>query len=91
MQSIRAALAGGLLAFLAACGGGGDEAAAPPPPSGPLTVGAEGGTLTGTDGVRLTVPPGSLSETLTLRVARDTTGLSAALQGGTPPPDKAVA
>ena len=34
MQTIRAALAGGLLAFLAACGGGGDEAAAPPPRAG---------------------------------------------------------
>ena len=54
-------------------------------------MGAAGGTLTGADGVSLTVPPGSLSEPRTLRIARDTTGLSAALQGGTPQPDKAVA
>ena len=93
MQTIRAALASGLLAFLAACGGGGDAATpdSPPNPSGTATVGAAGGTLSSDDGVRLTVPPGSLSETITLRVARDTTGLSPALQGGTPQPDKAVA
>ena len=53
-------------------------------------MGTAGGTLTSADGVSLTVPPGSLGETLTLRIARDTTGLSAALQGGTPQPDKAV-
>jgi hypothetical protein len=96
MQAIRAALASGVLALtalLAGCGGGGDAADpdAPPSPSGTATVGTSGGTLTSDDGVRLTVPPGSLGETITLRVARDTTGLSAALQGGTPQPDKAVA
>src|SRR6186713_751173 len=96
MQAIRAALASGVLALtalLAGCGGGGDAADpdAPPSPSGTATVGMSGGTLTSDDGVRLTVPPGSLGETITLRVARDTTGLSAALQGGTPQPDKAVA
>ena len=63
MQTIRAALASGLLAFLAACGGGGDAATpdSPPNPSGTATVGAAGGTLSSDDGVRLTVPPGSLS------------------------------
>jgi Tol biopolymer transport system component len=92
MRTIRAALASGTLAFLAACGGGDATTPdAPPSPSGTATLGAAGGTLASDDGVSLTVPPGSLSEAITLRVARDTTGLSAALQGGTPQPDKAVA
>jgi len=97
MQAIRAVLASGMLALtalLAACGGGGDAAApdAAPGPTGTATVGTSGGTLTSDDGVRLTLPPGSLSETITLRVARDTTGLNAALlaSASAPEPDKAV-
>ncbi|HEX3139573.1 MAG TPA: hypothetical protein VHQ87_05945, partial [Rhizobacter sp.] len=89
---LRWALAVCLATGLAACGGGGDDAPPPPAnPSGTATVGTAGGTLASDDGVRLTVPPGSLGETITLRVARDTTDLNPALQGGTPQPDKAVA
>ena len=55
------------------------------------TIGAAGGSVVSEDGVRITVPAGSLADTLTLRIARDTSGLNAALASGTPDPDKAVA
>lgn len=58
---------------------------------GPVTIGASGGVVTSADGVRVTVPTGSLGDPVTLRIARDTTGLNPALTGGTPDPTKAVA
>ena len=81
-----------LVTLVAACGGGGDGGGEPPPtPSGPATIGSEGGSLSSAEGVRITVPAGAMAEPVTLRVARDSTGLNAALAGGTPDPDKAVA
>lgn len=81
-----------LVTLVAACGGGGGGGGEPPPtPSGPATIGSEGGSLSSAEGVRITVPAGAMAEPVTLRVARDTTGLNAALAGGTPDPDKAVA
>lgn len=81
-----------LATLVAACGGGGAGGTEPPPtPSGTATIGSEGGSLSSAEGVRLTVPAGAMTEPVTLRVARDTTGLHAALASGTPDPDKAVA
>ncbi len=89
---IRVGLVCGLAALLAACGGGSSggsgEAAATP---GAATIGAAGGTVSSAEGVRIIVPAGGLAEPITLRIARDTTALNAALAGGTPEPDKAVA
>lgn len=82
-----------LAAWLAGCGGGGSgaDAGQPSVDTGGVTIGASGGTVSSAEGVRITVPAGSLSDAVTLRVARDTTGLNAALADGTPDPDKAVA
>jgi sugar lactone lactonase YvrE len=78
----------GLAVAATGCGGGSDEAPATP---GVATIGAAGGTLSSAEGVRISVPAGSLSESITLRIARDTTGLNTALAGGTPAPERAVA
>ena len=81
-----------LATLVASCGGGGADGGEPPPtPSGTATIGSEGGSLSSAEGVRITVPAGAMAEAVTLRVARDTTGLHAALASGTPDPDKAVA
>lgn len=80
-----------LAALVAGCGGGADGGGEPPPaPSGTATIGSEGGSVASVEGVRITVPAGALAEAVTLRVARDTTGLHAGLASGTPDPDKAV-
>lgn len=76
---------------LAACGGGGGDTA----PQGPTatdtaTIGQGGGALAHADGVTLTVPAGALTEAVTLRVARDTTGMNAALLGVAPDPTQSV-
>jgi alpha-tubulin suppressor-like RCC1 family protein len=77
--------------LVASCGGGGGGSA---PPSGnatdTATVGASGGALTHADGVRITVPAGALTDAVTLRVARDTTGMNAALLGVAPDPAQSV-
>lgn len=93
---IRAVLVVCLVAWMAGCGGGsggdssggGGQAAATP---GAATIGAAGGTVSSAEGVRIIVPAGGLADPITLRIARDTTGLNAALAGSTPQPDKAVA
>ncbi|MDP2005070.1 MAG: hypothetical protein Q8K45_05290, partial [Rubrivivax sp.] len=75
----------------AACGGGDSGAELPATASGTATLGSLGGSLGSAEGVRITVPAGAMAAEVTLRVARDTTGLHAALAGGTPDPGKAVA
>ena len=74
------------LGGMVGCGGSDD----PSGPSDTATVGTQGGELAHVDGVRLTVPQGALSQALTLHVARDTTGMNAALLGGRPNPSKSV-
>ena len=76
--------------LLASCGGGGGGSAPASGTSDTATVGASGGALAHADGVKLTVPAGALSETLTLRVAKDTTGMNAALLGAAPDATKSV-
>jgi alpha-tubulin suppressor-like RCC1 family protein len=76
--------------LLASCGGGGGGSAPASGTSDTATVGASGGALAHADGVKLTVPAGALSETLTLRVAKDTTGMNAALFGAAPDATKSV-
>lgn len=73
---------------MAACGGGSDSPS--PAPTDSVVVGASGGALAHADGVRITVPAGALSESVTLRVARDTTGMNAALVGVAPDPAQSV-
>jgi alpha-tubulin suppressor-like RCC1 family protein len=93
----RCRLAAWLLPLLvAACGGGGGDSApagggtGTGTGTGSATIGAAGGQLSGTDGVRLTVPAGALGNDLTLRIARDTTGMNPALAAATPDADKAI-
>lgn len=62
-------------ALLASCGGGsGDDGASA---SRSATIGASGGTLQGPDGVQLTVPPGALSQDVTLTITRSSAGAPA--------------
>lgn len=76
---------------LTGCGGGDTP---PPPaanePTDTATVGSSGGQLAHADGVKLSVPAGALSETLTLHVAKDTTGMNAALLGVAADPSQSV-
>lgn len=70
-------LATGLCAaLLAACGGGGgDEGPTPPPPpptpdTVSAVIGPAGGTVTGSDGVQVIVPPGALREDTRIAITR---------------------
>ena len=90
-----AALTASLLLMGAGCGGGGGGGGETTPTPAVVvpdtaTVGAAGGSLAHADGVKLSVPPGALATPLTLRVARDTTGMNAALLGVAPDPGKSV-
>jgi len=58
--------------------------------AGSATIGAAGGQLSGTDGVRLSVPAGALGNDLTLRIARDTTGMNPALAAALPDADMLI-
>jgi len=64
--------------ILSACGGGSDSP--PPAPSAPApapasaVIGPAGGSLRGPDGVELIVPPGALTEQVTVRIARSSAG-----------------
>lgn len=58
---------------LVACGGS-DDPPAPPPSAGQATIGADGGTVTGPDGVKVIVPEGVFAQDTTVRVARDSSG-----------------
>jgi alpha-tubulin suppressor-like RCC1 family protein len=66
--------------ILSACGGGSDSP--PPAPSAPApapapasaVIGPAGGSLRSPDGVELIVPPGALTEQVTVRIARSSTG-----------------
>lgn len=62
-------------AVLAACDGRHDEN--PEPTEASATLGVEGGTLQGPDGVTLTVPPGALAQSTVLRIARSAAGAPA--------------
>ena len=66
--------------WLVGCGGG-DEPAAPP--SVTQAIGAAGGSITGPDGVVLSIPADALSTTTTFRIARNDAG--APLLGGLRP------
>ena len=74
MKTIRAALAGGLLAFLAACGGGGGSAPEPAVVAPPPVIGSAGGTVGDAGGASVIVPAGALLADTTIRVAVDATG-----------------
>ena len=83
MQAIRALLASGMLAFLAACGGGGSgnaDGSAPARP-GMALIDAAGGTVTGEDGASVVVPAGALKEqsTVTIAIAKSSAGAPVAL------------
>ena len=77
MKTIRALLAGGMLAFLAACGGGGGDADEPAQARpGMALVDAAGGTVTGEDGASVVVPAGALKEqsSVTIAIAKSSAG-----------------
>lgn len=69
LQLLRAALSIVALALVASCGGGSDS-------SGTVsaTVGTEGATVVGPDGVLVVVPAGALSEPVTIGIARNAAG-----------------
>ena len=68
---------------LAACGGGSDDGAAQPAPPAPATLGAAGGTVTGTGGTQLVVPPGALAQNTAIAVALASAGAPALPAGVT--------
>ena len=73
---------------LAACGGGGDEPDPPPPPPAPpavttAMVGPEGGTVTGTGGAQIVVPPGALAQPVALSITQPGIGAPALPAGAT--------
>jgi alpha-tubulin suppressor-like RCC1 family protein len=63
--------------LLAACGGSDDSSL--PPAVGPSaqTVGPAGATITGESGLAVAIPAGALTESVTIRMARDATGAPA--------------
>ena len=71
IQSIRAAVAAGLGAWLVACGGGDGESAGSP---GVAMIGAAGGTAIGGDGAQVVFPRDALRNETTVRIAKDSTG-----------------
>jgi 6-phosphogluconolactonase (cycloisomerase 2 family) len=76
--------------LVTACGGGGGSTPQSAITTDTATMGPSGGILTHADGVKITVPVGALTDALTLRVARDTTGMNAALLGVAPDPALSV-
>jgi photosystem II stability/assembly factor-like uncharacterized protein len=78
--ALRAIAAAIFAVALTACGGGSDRsppaAVAPPPAPAPASavIGPAGGSLRGPAGVELIVPPGALTEEVTVRIARSSTG-----------------
>ena len=66
---------------LAACGGGGSDA--PSPTLGTATIGAAGGTVTGTGGAQVVVPAGALSQNTTITIAQTSAGAPALPAGVT--------
>lgn len=75
-------------ALLVACGGGGggSETSSTPDPSGAVTqiIGAEGGTVTGPDGVQVVIPAGALDANTTIGIARSSAGAPPTLEGYPP-------
>lgn len=67
-----------LAAGLPGCGGGDAADEVPPQPPTAPTVGSDGGTVSGsvggTAGVTVVVPPGALQQPATIRIATDATG-----------------
>jgi alpha-tubulin suppressor-like RCC1 family protein len=63
-----------LCLLISACGGGDDPPATPAPTEGSATVTAIGGTVTGPDGVSLSIPAQALDASTTVRIARDSSG-----------------
>lgn len=74
MRCLVAALL--ILTLPAGCGGGG-EAASDFPGEVRVAVGNAGGTLSGPDGVVLTVPPGAVDQPVTIGIARRASGAPA--------------
>ena len=82
MSSARSRWVGLLAAAIAAIGlsaCGGSDDSSPPPAVGPSaqTVGPAGGTITGESGLAVAIPAGALTESVTIRMARDATGAPA--------------
>jgi alpha-tubulin suppressor-like RCC1 family protein len=73
---------GSVLALLAACGGGSEGGALPPPPASvpapptsvTQTVGSQGGTIAGPNGIVLTVPADALAVDTSITIAVDAAG-----------------
>lgn len=63
-----------LLLALCLGGCGTKKAASPPPTVGPATIGAEGGTVTGPDGVTLSIPANSVAADTTFEIKREAAG-----------------
>lgn len=78
-RMIRAGIAGLFAAILMACSSGDDPPAQVVEAS--ATIGAEGGTVTGPDGVVVKIPAGALTEPTVIRIARTAAGSPSA------PPD----
>jgi len=78
----RLAAYGGVLALLAACGGGSEGGALPPPPASvpapptsvTQTIGSQGGTIAGPNGIVLTVPADALAVDTSITIAVDAAG-----------------
>jgi hypothetical protein len=73
MVGARRWMVAAMAAALVGCGGGGGGGA-PAPSVGQTSLGLPGGTVEGPDGVQLVVPAAALSNTTTLRIARDGSG-----------------
>ena len=72
----RASAAAWVMAFaLTGCGGDvKDGASATPPASTTASVGVEGGTVNGPDGVQVVIPAGALSKPTVIGIARSAVG-----------------
>lgn len=76
-RSVAAAVAIGLLVGLSGCGGSAEDATpapAPTPMAAPTGIGPQGGVVMGPDGVKVSIPPGSLAANADFRVTRNGTG-----------------
>ena len=75
-KHVRAATMASMVMLLALAGCGGDVTGegSPPPASTKTTVGAEGGTVNGPDGVQVVIPGGALGAPTEIGISNDGSG-----------------